>query len=203
MDKRLALMATAAIPVLALMFHLLSQSPLRVLTGYLIGLSVYWALLALALTQGGWSLAWRWPPRWLVVVLGLLIAGLALLAAPILPRLSPHVLAAVAVAAILNGTLEEAFWRGALISNLQRGDWRQAVLPVLLFIVWHLAPAAAIDRMNITGGQVGFVLAAAAFAPLMMAARLTSGTAGVAAVTHVLVNFALFAMLAAKNHGPV
>lgn len=202
MNARLALIAVAAIPVLALMFHLLGQSGLRPLTGYLIGMSVYWGLLALALTRGGWSLAWRWPPLWLVLVLALVAAAALTKALPVLPRLSPHVLALVALAAVLNGTLEEAFWRGALVRDLQRGDWRPAVVPCLLFIAWHLAPAAGLAALQVPGGVPGFLLAAAAFAPLMMAARLTSGTAGVAAATHILVNFGMFAMLATTNHAP-
>ena len=49
MNWRLALAAAGAIPLLAALFWLLGHSGLRPLTGYLMGLAVYWALLALAL----------------------------------------------------------------------------------------------------------------------------------------------------------
>lgn len=200
MNRTLMAASLAAIPALALLFARLSQMPgLRPLTGYLLGLLVYWALLALALRRwGGWSLRLRAPSApVLLALLGLvLVAGLWRGAG--LTQLSPHVLAAVIAAAVVNGTLEEAFWRGALIPA---PDGRAQVIAAGLFVLWHLAPMAGL-RLS---GQDGVMLIAGAalIAPFMMAARLSSGTAGMGALCHAALNLFVFAGLAARNGQPL
>ncbi|WP_199262097.1 CPBP family glutamic-type intramembrane protease [Paracoccus binzhouensis] len=194
MNRRLALAALLAISALAGLFRLLGQGGLRPLDGYLVGLAVYWALLALALRRcGGWSLRPRRPSPPVTLALVALVAAAALWSGDAPARLSPHVLAAVALAALLNGTLEEGFWRGALIPRPGLGA---QVLAVALFVLWHLAPAMGAARLS---GQdpASMIAGAALIAPFLMAARLSSGTAGAGAVAHALVNFFVFAGLAA------
>lgn len=201
MNWRLALAAAGAIPLLAALFWLLGHSGLRPLTGYLMGLAVYWALLALALACcGGWSLRPRLPGPATALALSGLVLAAALWQGAALWRLSPGVLATVVLAAAVNGALEEAFWRGALIPRAGGGGQMPAVvLAALLFVLWHLAPALG---AQLAGQDAVRLLAGAALiAPFMLAARLSSGTAGAGAVAHGLVNLAAFAGLAAGNGG--
>ncbi|MFC3570350.1 CPBP family glutamic-type intramembrane protease [Paracoccus simplex] len=194
MNRRLAAATLLAFPALAGLFHLLGQSGLRPLDGYLAGLAVYWALLALALRRcGEWSLRLRRPSAPAVLALAALVAAAALWSGDAPGRLSPHVLAAVALAALLNGTLEEGFWRGALIP---RPGPAAQVLAAALFVLWHLAPAMGAARLSGQGAAT-MIAGAALIAPFMMAARLSSGTAGAGALAHALVNFFIFAGLAA------
>lgn len=201
MDRGLAMATLFAIPALAVLFYLLAESSPRPLVAYLIAMATYWLLLGLAIWGGGWSLALRWPPIWLTALVTLALVLLSVWALPAALRLSPHVLIVVTVAAVLNGTLEEAFWRGALVPDLVRGSG--AILPVLLFAAWHLAPAAGLSHLDAPGGAVGLVVAALALGIVMMALRLTTGTAGAAAVVHVLVNLGTFSIFAARNPAPV
>lgn len=202
MDRGLALSALVAIPGLAALFHLLARSGLRPLDACLLGLSAYWLLLVIGLGRGGWSLRLRVPPISIALACLLPALLLAAFALPALSRLSPHVLAVVALAAALNGTLEEAFWRGALVRRLGPGDRGKAVVPVLLFALWHLAPATALAKLDMPGGAAGMILGAALLGALAMAARLGSGSAGFPALCHVLVNLATFGILAATNGWP-
>ena len=202
MHPRLAVAALCAIPVMAVLFHLLTRSEPSPLAGYLSALGIYWLLLALALlaSRGPWSLRPRWPGCWA-------LAGfLAILAALVwqgglrdLMSLSPVVLLTVVAAAMLNGTLEEAFWRGALIPGLTRRDLRAEAPPLALFVAWHAAPGFGAVALAGQGGMAGLLLAALILGLPAMAARLHSGSAGAGAIGHVLVNLLAFAMLAARN----
>ena len=113
-------------------------------------------------------------------------------------QLSPGVLVVAALAAAANGALEEAFWRGALLPRPGRGA---ALAAGALFVAWHLAPAAG---AALSGQDAARLLAGAALiAPVMTAARLSSGTAGTGALAHALVNFWVFSALAAANGHPL
>lgn len=206
MDRRLAGAALIATPLLALIFRGLGVSGLRPLTACLVALAIYWGLLALALRfSGGWSLRPRWPGRAVGLVLVSCVTGMAAVGAGALAGLSAHVLAVVVLAGLINGHLEEAFWRGALVPDLgpdlgpdpAAGDALRAVPAVLLFGLWHFAPAAA--PLTLPGGAVAMVLCATALGAILMAARLFSGTAGAGAIAHALINIFAFAMLASTN----
>lgn len=197
MERALAARALALIPVMALVFWGLTRL-MPPVTGYALGLVLYWGLLIAALCRhGGWSLAPRWPgiPAVLMFLAVLGLAACMGLAA--LPRLSPHVLALVLLFSVINGPLEEAFWRGALIPD-PRG-WRAALLPGLIFIVWHLAPLAGAVALMPPGKAVQQLIGGAALLVVpAMVARLYSGTAGAGGIGHALINVPTFAMVAAS-----
>lgn len=203
MNRRLALAALIAIPLLALVFRGLGATGLRPLTAYLAALAVYWGLLGLALWLcGGWSLRPRWPGWPVALLLGLTVAAMAAGGAQALTGLSGHVLVVVVLAAAINGHLEEAFWRGALIPDPGPGGVWPVVPAVLLFGLWHLAPAAASTSdaaIDMPGGAPAMILGATLLGALFMAARLRSGTAGAGAIAHALVNLFGFGVLAATN----
>ncbi|MDS9467166.1 CPBP family glutamic-type intramembrane protease [Paracoccus sp. MBLB3053] len=192
MDRRLGLVAGMTIPFLALLFWVLTRS-FSPVTGYFLGLCIYWMLLAVGiLLHPRWSMKPRWPAHWAVLAFALLI-GLAFFATSRhMSVLSPHVAFLVLCSALLNGTLEEAFWRGALVPDLGAGDWRRALMPLGLFTLWHIAPAAGVRDLSLPGGSMGMLVAAAIFGVAAMAARLSSGTAGASAIGHVLVNLSTF-----------
>lgn len=200
MNRPLAGQALALIPVMALVFALLTRL-LPPVSGFALGLAIYWVLLIVALRRhGGWSLVPRRPG--LVAIIGLLIllalAGREGWAA--LPLLSPHVLALVLILAAMNGLLEEAFWRGALMSHVQ--SWRQAWGPGLIFTAWHLAPlAGAIALMPPRDAVLRLVGGAALLAIPATAARLGGGTAGAGGIGHALINVLTFAAMAAHPQG--
>ncbi len=197
MDRRLGQIAPVAILALAVLFHLLTRV-MAPLTGYFVALLLYWLLLGVALWRcRGWSLRLVRPHGAVIAAFAAIILAALWLGRDCLAPLSPGVMAAVIAAAVLNGTLEEAFWRGALVRDLRPGDWLGALPPLALFILWHVAPAAGAARLVSPCTDMNMLLAAAILGVPAMAARLTSGTAGAGALGHVLVNLATFWILAA------
>ncbi|MTH76502.1 CPBP family glutamic-type intramembrane protease [Paracoccus aestuariivivens] len=200
MDRHLARAALVAIPVLAVLFHRLALSGLRPLTACMIGLAVYWSCLMIALLwRRAWSLRPRWPGYWIGLPLMALVLFAAIASAGDLARLSSHVLAAVLICAAINGTLEEAFWRGALVPHIRSGEEAEALKAVGLFTLWHVAPAATLVALDAPGGIAGMLVGALVLGGLGMAARISSTTAGFGAICHVVLNICTFGVLAATN----
>lgn len=201
MDWRLALTVLAALPVFAALFHWLSLW-LGPLAGQLAGMALYWAGLAalslLALAPGDRTvlLAQARAPRWLAVTAFVPVVVMAWVALGALGEstMPAVLLLVVGVAALLNGTLEELFWRGALIPAPDR----EAVLVGwALFVAWHVTYGFVQGAEP--WASAGLVLGAALMGAVWMALRLRTGslTAGIAA--HVAFNLFAFADLAARG----
>lgn len=201
MNRTLAFWALALIAVMAAVFALLTRA-LPPVTGFALGLALYWALLAVALRRhAGWSLRPRRPGGWAIAGFAVVLALAAWKGLPALPLLSPHVLALVLIFAALNGPLEEAFWRGALMPDAQ--GWRQTLAPGAIFVAWHLAPlAGAVAFMPPCEAALRLIGGAALLALPATAARLRGGTSGAAGIGHALVNVLTFAAMAAGAPGP-
>jgi membrane protease YdiL (CAAX protease family) len=200
MNTRLALLALASTPLLALMFRVLTGA-FDPMSGYALGLCFYWILLAIAVvasttseTRSGLTTARSVGPIIATLcVLPVLILGLPGMAA--LDRLPALLLVGIAVAAATNGFLEELFWRGALVPN---PTLPQAAGAVVLFAFWHVALLAA-QGVSLPGGPATLLLGAAFLGSVWMAARLSSGTVGLSALSHAGVNLFAFIILAAEN----
>lgn len=203
MDRRLALIAALMIPVMVGVFAGLTRL-MPGLTGYAAALGVYWALLAAALVwrRGRWSLRPRWPGWGVAALMALCVGPLILAGAPALAGLPGPAVAACALAALINGPLEEAFWRGALLPRADTPEgWAAAPVAVGLFGLWHVAPLAG-HGVEMPGGGVGLIVGATILGAVLLAARLRSGTAGAGAVVHAALNLFAFATLAAANPLP-
>jgi membrane protease YdiL (CAAX protease family) len=195
MDRRLALGALLAIPVLYLLCRALS-SALEPLAGGGVALMAYWAGLgaALRITQDPDHLrellvAQR-PGRLVTVMLALPVLALGALTLRQMGQvaLPPHLVIAAALGAILHAALEETFWRGALLPRLSAGPAARALA---LYWVFHLG------WLGLGGVQLGSAPWVLLVAPLALggvwtAARLTSGTLGAAILSHAGVALFLF-----------
>lgn len=202
MNWRLGLMMLAAIPLLAAAFWALTRA-LPPLAGYGAGLCLYWLLIGAAVLRSTGAaeraalLAFR-PPGRLLGLLGFVpVVALAWIAMGALQEtvLPAGIFLLIAAAALTNGTLEELFWRGAI---LPRPDREGVAVAVGLFTVWHVALlfAAGID---LTGGPVALLLGALVLGTIFMAMRLRTGTVGAAMASHVGVNLFAFTDLVARN----
>lgn len=203
MNLRLAVIAAAAIPVLALIFYTLTRL-LTPLWGYALGLCLYWVFLAttLALTTTALDRAQLLTARPAGRLITTLCVAPVIVLGPFamgsLGTLPSIMLVGIAVCAILNGFLEELFWRGALVPVPSPGN---AAAAVTLFTAWHLALLTAYG-ITVPGGGFGLLLGAALLGTIWMAARLYSGTVGLSALSHAAVNLFAFIMLAAENLPP-
>lgn len=203
MNRRLALVALVAIPLLWLVFRV-TTTTFQPLAGYVLGLCIYWLFLAItvffATTPAdrsrlltARSAAW---PVTALCILPVLVLGVPGMAA--LHLLPVILLPAIAVAALVNGFLEELFWRGALVPAPSPPE---AALAVLIFALWHVALLAA-QGITLTGGPATLLLGAAFLGSIWMTARLQTGSVGLSALSHAGVNLFAFILFVADNLPP-
>jgi membrane protease YdiL (CAAX protease family) len=201
-DRRLALLALATIPVLYLLVLWLSAA-LSPLLGWTLGLVAYWSVLGGALLRWGdrdWLAEWltaRWP-GWLVgLLLVLPVVGLGAVTMRLLGQdpLPAPLIWAVGIGAVVNATLEELFWRGALIPDPTP---RSAAASLGLFTLAHAVWLGAVGLE--TGGPPWAPFAAAiALGGVWTASRLLTGTLGAAVLSHAGFNLFAFATVVALN----
>jgi len=203
MNRRLALVALIAIPLLWLVFRF-ATTMLHPVAGYVLGLCIYWVFLAISLfltttvtdrsrlltaRSAGWSVT-------ALCILPVLVLGIPGMAA--LHLLPFFLLPAIVVAALVNGFLEELFWRGALVPAPSQPE---AALAVFLFALWHVVLLAA-QGITLTGGPMVLLLGAAFLGSIWMTARLRTGSVGLSALSHAGVNLFAFILLVADNLPP-
>lgn len=202
MNRAAALGLIFALPFLAGSAHFLTiiWPPLY---GYAATLALYWlAVLApLIWWQRGQQvirLAIIWPGilpgvAMITMILGVAIAaGLAMIATP-----APiWILLAVTSAAILNGALEEVFWRGTV--QLDGANWPALAAVAILFAGWHIALLFA-NGITLTGGPLALLGGAFFAGALWTVARARTGSIGFCIVTHVALNLFAFTELAVQN----
>ena len=202
MDRPAVYAVLAAIPLLCGVFFLTTRI-MPPLLGYLVGLAFYWfvVLLPLLIWRGGLQahrLRLNWPKRNVVVINAVLILGVAIAAILELHEnmVALWVLILVTIAALLNGTMEELFWRGTLLRD--DADVSAQALQLVLFTGWHIALLFA-HGVEVTGGAFGLFGGAAVGGALWTYTRMQTGTAGFGALSHVGLNLFAFAGVAAQN----
>ena len=200
MHRSSALAIAAALPVLALGFHVFTLW-LPPILGYAAGLALYWCVLAVLVLRRvrerplAGLVRPRWPGRWPFLVLVLVLGGLVYEAATALTAAPPSTgfLAGAIVAALLNGTVEEVFWRGTLLADPSPG-WPVLAASLVLFVFWHVALLFA-NGVVVTGDAMGVLSGEMALGALFLWLRITSGSVGTAALAHIAVNALAFSAL--------
>lgn len=202
MDRPAACAMLAAIPLLCAVFFVTTRI-MPPLLGYLIGLAFYWflVLMPLLIWRGGLRadrLEVIWPAPWVIAINVALIFGVAIAAVfELRTNMLPlWILGTVALAALLNGTMEELFWRGTLLRD--GATVKTQALQLALFASWHIALLFS-DGIVVTGGAFGLLGGAAIGGALWTYTRMQTGSAGFGALSHVGLNLFAFAGLAAQN----
>ena len=202
MDRHAAWAIAGCIPLLAAVFFAATRV-LPPFWGYFLALGVYWGcvLTPLIAWRGGFRrgrLAFRWPSAWLVAANVVVIGGVAFAATRALQEhaLPLWIIAVMGCCAILNGTLEELFWRGTVLTD--HATRSEQATQLALFVGWHVALLFA-GGVIVTGGAAGLLGGALIGGLLWTATRMQTGTAGFGAVAHVCLNLFAFTELAARN----
>ena len=176
-------------------------------TGYLLGFLfkwIFWCLLIPLLIVGVDGLRSMFrstdPPvgrpswlGWLLLTIPLLLAyGYAF------PRVLPYATATVILLslliAIINGTLEEVFWRGTYVQIFPKQVIWGYLYPSLGFGLWHLAPQSVTGMSN-PGGIISFVAVATIFGLCWGWVAWRTGSIRWPVISHVLLDFAGFGAL--------
>jgi membrane protease YdiL (CAAX protease family) len=202
MDRRLVIGATAGAFVLAAAMFVLTRT-VGTLAGYMTAMGLYWLALLVALFFFANRTALA--PLWRLGRVDPLSLGLAVIPAALIGVMGLNTfltgnaplwtLVVVVLFAAINGTLEEAFWRGAILP--QPGGWATWGA-VSLFGAYHLAYLASAG-IDLSGGALLFVIAAAALGGLWMIVRLRTGGLFLSILGHIGVNLGTFGDLFGVN----
>ena len=197
-----------SIVLVAIMFVLVPwlTRALGPLPGYLASFGVYWLCFCLPagwwFTRPGHRLKLfdlsvgkdRWVPWVVAAQVGIVALASWIMAPDHIPAL---VVPAALMFALVNGVLEEFFWRGAYLEQ-GRGDLRFQLLGVGLFTAWHVPLVFANGIIYPGGGAalVGGALGMGLFWSFIAARR---DRIGWPALSHVLTNAAAFIGFFALN----
>ena len=188
-------------PLIALAFYVLTRV-MHPLAGYALALFVYWIIIAGLMVWVQPSLRpllpIRWPGPWVGGATVLMVAATALVAVPAVTAASPgpFILGAICLTALVNGTLEECFWRGT-VQTSSATAWEMAAT-VVLFCGWHTAFFFA-TGVKVTGGVGALLLGALIAGVLWTLSRAKTDSLGFCIVTHVGLNLFAFSELASRN----
>lgn len=207
-NKKHLLLSLLILPVTFAAFLLLPQV-LGKTGGYLASFSIYWLyclLHGLQLKGGNLAGLYAWPSLTKQNVLLLFLCFVPVLGAffaaflPVFQHLHLTFYLLLTAAALVNGFVEEFYWRGAFISRFQQHFRLAFVFPTVLFGLWHISVYAAYG-ITYQGG----------FLPLVGGAFLMGCLWGYAAykqqhvlaptIAHILTNFFAFAGLLVENWG--
>lgn len=176
--------------------------------GYLASLVIYWLGFCLpVIAIHVWrqrgprlfseKLAWRdwWVPGLLVLQMGLI--GLVAVV-PNTSMLTTHGAMLAAVIGLLNGSLEEAAWRGGFMTRFADRPRLGLWLGWLLFTAWHI-PLALSHGIVFDGGWVALLGGAAALGLLWNWIAWRTGSVFWVSIAHVLTNVLTFWVFFDRN----
>ena len=202
MDRKAAWAVATTFPFLAVVFYTTTRV-MPPLIGYLVGLAMYWIvfLVPLIVWRGGFGrvvYTVTMPRMPLVFLNAVMIIAVGVAAAIALQSnpLSPIIFAFIFVAALLNGTLEEVFWRGTILNDDAKKS--ELMTQLALFTAWHIALLFA-DGVTVTGGAFGLLGGAFIAGVLWTWTRMQTGSVGFGIIGHVGLNLVAFTELAAQN----
>ncbi len=137
--------------------------------GYLIGFFYYWMCWCILFSI--WFIGFRNVKNlyhlgmcfitnrlWVILPL-LLIFPIVTLMLSFLPYFNEAGITVILLAlvfALINGTLEELLWRGALIAAYPTNTWVDYIYPTFFFGAWHIAPELVLPN-PLSGGLLSFI----------------------------------------------
>jgi membrane protease YdiL (CAAX protease family) len=117
---------------------------------------------------------------------------------PVMASLSPRILLLATLFAILNGSAEELFWRGAFIRHFPQ-DARYAILyPLVLFTAWHIA-LALIKGAHYQGGALALIGGAGIMGLLWGVLAWRTKSIFLSTLSHIGVNMMAFPAVLLAN----
>lgn len=119
---------------------------------------------------------------------------------PTLSQMTGNLLALTVVYAIINGTLEELFWRYTFNKVFDGKLVFSYVIPTIIFTCWHFALVFA-NGITYHGGMVALVGGAGFMGALWGFVMYKTRNIKVLVLAHVCTNFFAFSQLIVQNFG--
>lgn len=117
---------------------------------------------------------------------------------PTLPFIKIDLLLLLLGYSLLNGTLEELFWRVTFNKAFGNNMMLSYIVPTTVFSCWHFALLCA-SGVNYHGGALALVGGAGVMGAIWGIVLFKSKNAGVVITAHVLANFFAFSQLLYQN----
>lgn len=194
------------LPITFACFYFLPQM-LGKTAGYLASFTIYWLYCLLhgqQLKVGSMASLYKWPSlKGIDIVLILLcfmpVIG-AFSAAFLLafPYLSLELYLLLVVAALVNGFVEEYYWRGAFVSRYKKQFRYAFLIPAILFGLWHISVYAAYG-IEYQGGFMPLVGGAFFMGLIWGYTAYRQQRILVPTIAHMLTNFFAFSNLIVEN----
>ncbi|WP_428539543.1 CPBP family intramembrane glutamic endopeptidase [Profundibacter sp.] len=112
--------------------------------------------------------------------------------------LSPRILLLATLFAIINGTAEELFWRGAFIQHFPQNARYAVIYPLVLFTAWHIA-LALIKGVHYQGGALALIGGAAIMGLLWSVLAWRTKSIYLSTLSHIGVNMMAFPAVLLAN----
>ncbi|MFD2514857.1 CPBP family intramembrane glutamic endopeptidase [Pontibacter locisalis] len=194
------------LPVTFAAFYFLPQL-LDKTAGYLTAFAIYWVfclLHGLRLKSGAMAKLYTWPEMGkqnLLLVLLCFMPVMGAFSAAFLvayPYLDLSIYFILAAAALVNGFIEEFYWRGAFISRYKQNFFFAFLVPTALFGFWHISVYAAYG-IAYQGGFWPLVGGAFFMGIIWGYTAFKQQRVLVPTIAHILANFFAFSNLIAEN----
>lgn len=117
---------------------------------------------------------------------------------PTLPHITFKLLLILIPYAIINGTLEELFWRFTFNRQFSNDILCAYIVPSIIFTCWHFALACA-QGVSYNGGTLALVGGAGVMGAIWGLTMLKTKNVKVIICAHVIVNFFAFSQLLYEN----
>jgi len=117
---------------------------------------------------------------------------------PVTASLSPRILLLATLFAIINGSAEELFWRGAFIRHFPQDASYAIIYPLVLFTTWHIA-LALIKGAQYQGGAVALIGGAAIMGLLWGILAWRTKSVYLSTLSHIGVNMMAFPAVLLAN----
>ncbi|WP_162055199.1 CPBP family intramembrane glutamic endopeptidase [Pontibacter pamirensis] len=175
--------------------------------GYLASFCIYWLyclLHGVQLKGNNMAKLYTWPPlnrqNVLLLFLCFVPAVGAFFAAFLITysQLNSTLYFILVAAALVNGFVEELYWRGAFISRYKQHLWLAFIFPTLLFGLWHISVYAAYG-ITYQGGFLPLVGGAFFMGCLWGYTAYKQQRVLAPTMAHILTNFFAFSGLIVDN----
>jgi len=207
--KRILLISSFLLLPIMLVWFQITTTTLGSKWGYIIGLVGYWfyCLFTAWLMAGfDWnylSNAWKnfnenRYASWVFIAAFIPVVPTIFFFIPIIPKLTLATAVLAIFTSVVNGPIEEFYWRGLYLLEFHHDKWIGFFLSTLLFGAWHFAVWFA-KGVHYEGGILPLVGGAYILGILWAWVTRSTGNFRAAAFAHVLVNLFALSGLFARN----
>ena len=191
--KNKLLISSIVLPILLLLLFKIFSDIYEPRQTYMLALVSYWILILApikSLKKGAFFKKITFD-KWTALAFIPVIAVTFVAFIPVIPKLTIPLFTLACVTGIINGVLEECYWRGLYLEHFKEEKLKGFLISCLLFTAWHV-PLFLIDGISYQGGAWAMIGGAAGMGILWSLVAVKQNNISVVSLSHVLVNILAF-----------